>query len=51
MTPPRWLLCMEALVRLGKCDEARRVGLSIARDPALRPGEQDRLAALLRSCP
>ena len=50
MNHSRWLLCMEALVQLGQCEEARRVALSIARDPALRPEEQDRLAELLRSC-
>jgi tetratricopeptide (TPR) repeat protein len=50
MNRSRWILCMEALVQLGKCGEARRVGLAIARTPALAPAELDRIATLLQSC-
>ena len=50
MNHSRWLLCMEALVQLGKCEEARRVGLSISRDPALSPADLTRIHDLIRSC-
>ena len=50
MNHTRWILCMEALVKLGKCEEARRVGLSIARDPALSPADLARIHDLIAAC-
>ena len=50
MNHTRWLLCMEALVQLGKCEDARRVGLSISRDPALSPSDLARIHDLIANC-